>query len=265
MTAQKSQAQQKLYFTAFGGTNYSTARSDENNFTNFEYNEISRTGDTSVFRKNYFQYSLQSSYTGKQGVSFGVKVHYRLSNFVTLSGGAGLSSFGFVRKNNLTYKLTHAEYVTVIYTKPPNGILFSIPGLDVSENRKFTNYYHYVTEEDIQVTALKIPLEAAFNLAKSKFDLRLGLVPVLLLNYKVTQNQTRDPENTLLQTDHSENKLNLTASIGIEFPIYKNWKGNISYDHYFHTVTQGKMIPSLTPRIYNLSLVYKLPKFTLHE
>ncbi len=44
-TAQKSQGRQKLYFTAFGGNNYSTAKSIENNFTNFEYNEISRIGD----------------------------------------------------------------------------------------------------------------------------------------------------------------------------------------------------------------------------
>ncbi len=154
---------------------------------------------------------------------------------------------------------------SVIYTKPPNGILFRIPGLDISENRKFTNYYHYVTEEDLQVTTLKIPLEAAFNLSKNKFDLRLGLVPVLLLNYKVTQNQTRDPENILLQTDHAENKFNFTAIVGVGFPIYKDLKGNISYDHYFHTITKGKIIPTLTPRIYNLSLVYKIPKFSLHE
>lgn len=261
----ESQAQQRWSFTAMAGANYTSAKTVENTFTTVQHGLLNRVADTFYLQKNYLHYNLTSDYKGRQGASFGLLANFQLNKQVAFSGGLGLATFGFTRRNRLVNtSVSDPIYLTVIYQVPSGAQIFTIPGLETSVYNKYAGYYFQVSEEIIDVTALKIPLQAALGLFKSKFNIRLGLVPVILLNYRVTPNEKIDFEGFPLKVNQTENKVNLTASVGLGFPIYKSLTGNIYYEHYFRTITEGQMVPALTPQILNLSLNYKLPKIKLH-
>jgi hypothetical protein len=264
-----AKAQKKIYFTVFVGSNFTASKKVENEFNTIEHYTISRVGDTFNLGKNYFHYNLKSSYTGKCGFSLGVKANFDISNHFTVSGGVAISQFAVKRKNSESYTLTKTEQLTVIYTPPPGAEFFTIPGLERTGYEKFSNYYYYVYEENIKATVLQIPIEISLKSnQKSKFEVRLGFTPVILLNYELTPNKVTGTEilgtYTPKRLDSNEDKFQLTTSIGFGFPLYKNLSGNIYYNRYFKTITEGTVIPKLTPTIYGLSLVYKIPNFKLN-
>ncbi len=142
------------------------------------------------------------------------------------------------------------------------------PGLETTGYEKFASYYYYVYEENISMVTLQIPVEMVFCLGrKGRFDLRLGATPTLLLNYELIPNKTVNPELSgggdyrPKPPNSSENKFHLTACAGFRFPVYRSLSANVYYNHFFNTVTQGTVIPSLTPHMYGVSLVYQLPNF----
>ncbi|HRI23877.1 MAG TPA: outer membrane beta-barrel protein [Ferruginibacter sp.] len=261
-------AQPKISFTAFAGSNFTTSGKTEESFNTIEHYVKTRSNDTFVLGKNYFNYSLRSSYTGKYGFSLGVKANLTLTDHIGIAAGIGISKSRIKRNNYLSYKLTKSEQITVVYTPPPGGVLFSLPGLETTGYEKFASYYYYVYEENISMVTLQIPVEMVFCLGrKGRFDLRLGATPTLLLNYELIPNKTVNPELSgggdyrPKPPNSSENKFHLTACAGFRFPVYRSLSANVYYNHFFNTVTQGTVIPSLTPHMYGVSLVYQLPNF----
>lgn len=266
----QSASQKRISFTAFAGSNFTTSQKIENSFNTIEHYQISWVGDTLTLGKNYFNYTLRSSYSGKYGFLFGVKAAYTITDHFIVSGGIGISKLGIKRKNQLSYKLIKSEQITVLYPQPPpRQVYLFIPGLEATGYEKFATYYYHVYEEDITMVSLQVPIEIVFRLnKKSKFNLRLGATPTVLLNYKLIPNEVDDTEITGGDSRpkplrSTESKFNLTASAGIGFPIYRSLSGNIYYTHYFNTITEGTVIPAITPHVYGASLVYQLPIFKI--
>jgi hypothetical protein len=263
-------SQKKVSFTVLAGGNFTSSKRVESSFNTIEHNQISWVADTLTLGKNYYNYSLQSTYSGKYGFSVGVKAAYNVSDHFSLSAGFGISKSEIKRNNQLAYRRTKYEQVTVIYPQPPPGTFYLfIPGLETTGYEKTGNYYYHVYEENISMTSLQIPIEMVFKLNKnSKFDLKLGVTPTILLNYKLTPNKVSDTEITggadrPPNLTSTERKFNLTACAGIGFPIYKSLSGNINYTRYFNTITEGSVIPAITPDVYGASLVYQLPNFKI--
>ncbi|MBK8497089.1 MAG: hypothetical protein IPL50_20390 [Chitinophagaceae bacterium] len=150
-----TKAQKKISFTVFAGSNFTSSEKTEHSFNTIEHYQIGTwVGDTLTLGKNYFNYTLQSSYSGKYGFSFGAKADYTITDNFSVSGGIGISKIGIKRKNQLSYKLTRKEQIKIIHPQPPPGTFYFIPGLETTGYEKTATYYYYVYEENISMVSL---------------------------------------------------------------------------------------------------------------